>query len=552
LKQAIKNILIILTAREKKRGWLLAIADACISMLDIFFLLVLLYLLRFYTQPAPGINNRFTAVAIFTAYPLLPVLIFFILFTLKNAAGFFVAKMQCQFVYHVASRISEELMERYLNGDYTAYVSIDSSVVNRGISQEPVEFAHYVLNGMQQIFSQCILVVITLLAICLLNPLLIPLLMLVLVPPFFLVQRLVKRKLNAARQHGKQTSEHALQHLQEGLLGFIESNIYQKNNFFTARYHRLQVKLNHYLSTRLIIQYLPPRLMEVFAIFGLLLLVLANAILGNGHSIGLVTIGALMVAAYKIIPGIVKIGNLAGQVKTYSFVTGSLAAVANLHTKREYNNETIEMLACSDIVFGYPEKNVFNQFSACFQKCDFAIVTGASGKGKTTLVHLLLGFLSPASGTISFNKKSTDAVSRQAYWTKIAYIKQQAFFLHASIIENICLQEDNYDAARMAQVLAMTGLSGLIDLLPEGANHIITENGKNFSGGQRQRIAFARALYKDFDLLVLDEPFNELDEASERDMLLLLQQVAADGKIVILVTHSIAAMEFGNKKITVT
>jgi len=551
LKQSVKNILVILTRREKRKGWLLAMADVCISVLDILFLLVLLYLLRFYTQTAPDTGNPWPSAAIFTSHPLFTIIIFFFLFAVKNTAGFFVAKMQYRFVYQVASRISGDMMERYLNGGYADYVSIDSSVSNRAISQVPVEFAHYVLNGVQQIFSQCVLAVITLLAICLLNPLLFPLLVIILVPPVILVQFVVKRKLRTARQYGKQTSEQTLQHLQEALLGFVESNIYQKNNFFANRYHRQQVKLNHYLSSRLIIQSLPPRLMEVFAIFGLLLLVLVNAIMGNGHSIGLLTIGALMVATYKIIPGIVKITNMVSQVKAYSFATDSLASVANLHLKRAYEHQAIYMLKCSNLVFDYPEKNIFTQFSACFQKGDFAVVSGASGKGKTTLVHLLLGFLSPSEGTITINNKATDAVSRQAYWTRIAYVKQQPFFLHASIVENISLQEDNADMTRLEQAIALTGLGKLVDDLPGGIHHVITENGKNFSGGQRQRIAFARALYKNFDLLVLDEPFNELDDASEKAMLRVLQQIAADGKIVILVTHNNAAMAFGNKKITV-
>jgi len=73
---------------------------------------------------------------------------------------------------------------------------------------------------------------------------------------------------------------------------------------------------------------------------------------------------------------------------------------------------------------------------------------------------------------------------------------------------------------------------------PEGLNKLITENGKNISGGQRQRIAFARALYKDADLLILDEPFSELDESSESEMLCYCRKLAGEGKIVLLITHN--------------
>jgi ABC-type bacteriocin/lantibiotic exporter with double-glycine peptidase domain len=79
---------------------------------------------------------------------------------------------------------------------------------------------------------------------------------------------------------------------------------------------------------------------------------------------------------------------------------------------------------------------------------------------------------------------------------------------------------------------------------------IITENGKNISGGQRQRIAIARALYKEADLIILDEPFNELDEVSELLLVKHFKKIAGDGKMVVLITHNLTALSFCNKIIS--
>jgi ABC-type bacteriocin/lantibiotic exporter with double-glycine peptidase domain len=81
-----------------------------------------------------------------------------------------------------------------------------------------------------------------------------------------------------------------------------------------------------------------------------------------------------------------------------------------------------------------------------------------------------------------------------------------------------------------------------------GLNTLVTENGKNFSGGQRQRILLARALYKEADLIILDEPFSELDESTEQSMLKNLQAIAAEGKMIILITHNQDALNYCNKK----
>jgi ABC-type bacteriocin/lantibiotic exporter with double-glycine peptidase domain len=90
-------------------------------------------------------------------------------------------------------------------------------------------------------------------------------------------------------------------------------------------------------------------------------------------------------------------------------------------------------------------------------------------------------------------------------------------------------------------------LEGLIASFPEKGDKIIAENGKNISGGQRQRISIARALYKAADLIILDEPFNELDETSEIALLTHFQQLAQNGKMVILITHNKQSLSFCNK-----
>ena len=111
------------------------------------------------------------------------------------------------------------------------------------------------------------------------------------------------------------------------------------------------------------------------------------------------------------------------------------------------------------------------------------------------------------------------------------------------------MQEHDYDQAKIERIAMQTGINTFAHSFPAGLETLITENGKNFSGGQRQRINFARALYKDFDFLIMDEPFNELDELSELAMLRELQKIAATGKIVLLITHNSMALDFCNKKI---
>jgi ABC-type transport system involved in cytochrome bd biosynthesis fused ATPase/permease subunit len=154
----------------------------------------------------------------------------------------------------------------------------------------------------------------------------------------------------------------------------------------------------------------------------------------------------------------------------------------------------------------------------------------------------LLGFLEPSSGEIHVNQQAVNKDGIQTCWPYISYVKQQPFFIHDTVLRNITLEEDKYDTQRLQFALAASGLDKLTKEWAEGLEKIIAENGKNISGGQRQRVAIARALYKDAQLLILDEPFSELDEESECLMLESLKRVTQQGKTVLLVTHNAKAL----------
>ena len=320
-------------------------------------------------------------------------------------------------------------------------------------------------------------------------------------------------------------------------------------NFLRSRYDRFQSKLNHYLSERLIIQNMPTRFIEVFAVFGLFLLILLNFLTSHQHSIPLITLGALMVAAYKIIPGIVKITNLAGQVKTYAYSTKGLTNGERSSAERDDIPPAISSVDFENVYFDFGGKSILKSFSLTMNKGDMVGISGISGRGKTTLVNVLLGFLSADKGDICINGLVADVATRKKFWKRISYIKQQHFFLHGSVAENITFEESNYDKKRLNDILILTGIDRIIHLFSDGLDTIITENGKNLSGGQRQRFILARALYKDFDLLVLDEPFSELDKTAEMELLKQLRILADMGKIILLITHNTDAFSFCNKKI---
>lgn len=540
----------LLQPKERRQlGWFILL-DIILILADIGFLVILLFIIHFYTSPVPASKLADFATSLPDNHSLLLIVAFFICFSLKNTWAYYIHRHRYRFLYSIASRIAENNLVQYLEGNYTGYVNIDSAIQIRKISQQPIEFSHYVLAGLLQIITQSIMIIIATAAILCYNPGLFLLLLICLVPPVILVASLIKKKTRAARAEAKKSSENTLQYLKEALAGFVEANIYEKRSFFVQRYAEWQQQLNQYLSDIQSIQGMPNRMIEIFAVAGLFILIGINKFSGNAaHTF--INIGAFMAAAYKIMPAAVQVLNNNGQVRAYAFAVQDLLLYQSPEHKSLLKEKiNIQSISFQQVCFSYGGPQLLSDFTASFKRGDFIGVEGRSGKGKTTLVHLLLGFLQEQSGQLLINGIPTKAASRQQFWPGIAYVKQQPFLVHGSIETNITLSDDAADQQRLHEVAGITGLDEISGNNSMGLKNIITENGKNISGGQRQRIMIARALYKDADLIILDEPFNELDRISENKLLQHFQQLAHSGRIVVLITHNRESLSFCNKIIS--
>ncbi len=548
----LKNTLGVLDTSEKKKFRILVVLDIFISIADILSLALLLWIVQFYIQPDEKNTLSFLPSWLLNRDSVTFIAVFVLLFAIKNLVAFFISRAFYTFSSRVAIRISYNNLVNYQQSSFENFVHTDSSAHIRNICFQPFEYCQYMLSGIQQIITQVSLILIAIIAIFLFNAKLFLLLLLILLPPVIIVFYFIKKRLSAAKKHIRENNERSFQYLLDALKGYVEGNIYNRNDFFLQRFINFRKKFSNYLFDTLAMQGLPNRIIEVFAVLGLFILIAIAKWTGNNDSTTLITIGAFMAAAYKIIPGIVKIINITGQMKAYEFSTNDLrqgkAIIKNDNEKATAGD--ISTIALVDISFKYDNQQIVNNFSLTINKGDFIGIAGESGKGKTTIINLLLGFLLPGNGKILINGKPADNNTIKSFWNSIAYARQQAFFIHDTLLKNITLQESGYNVKKLQQALQLSGLNEFIAKTEEGLNTIITENGKNISGGQQQRIAIARAIYKDAALILLDEPFNELDEASANTMLQHFETLTKAGKSVVMITHDKKSLAYCNKIIS--
>lgn len=168
-------------------------------------------------------------------------------------------------------------------------------------------------------------------------------------------------------------------------------------------------------------------------------------------------------------------------------------------------------------------------------KKKYALV-GASGSGKSTLAKIIMGFLTPTSGSVSMNGLPISDVDQQSLYSKVAYQEQKTSFFYDTIKNNILLGSD-LSQNFWERLMKETRLSEMLSKLPDKENTVIEENGKNISGGEAQRIGLARCLAKHPDFIILDEVTASLDNRNALELEKMVLSLEGQGALVI--THRI-------------
>ncbi len=168
-------------------------------------------------------------------------------------------------------------------------------------------------------------------------------------------------------------------------------------------------------------------------------------------------------------------------------------------------------------------------------------LVGASGAGKTTVVNLLLGFLTPDAGRILVSGVDLATIDPTDWRRHLAWVPQSPRLFHGTVLDNIRLgaPEAELNAVRAAARRARA--SGFIEALPLGYESVVGERGQGLSGGQIQRIALARAFLRDAPFVILDEPTASLDPASE----VLVQEGIDDlarGRTLLIIAHRLTTV----------
>ena len=325
--------------------------------------------------------------------------------------------------------------------------------------------------------------------------------------------------------------------------GIKEIKIYNRENIFENDFDNTNEKIHNFLKKYYVIQKVPKLFFESVSV--LTISILLFVLLKTNTSTDIIVKLALVTGTIvRILPSLNKITH-AYNTRKYSMPT--INDILNFSKRYKIKNESSKKetkkfykeILISNVNFNYKSKDgtqsIFDNLNLKIKKGDKISIVGNSGSGKSTLIDLILGFLNPEKGKITFDGLDN---KKQFFKNLISYCPQFIYIFDKTIEKNISLESDyeKIDKKKVKKLKKICCLNNLSNL--KRTNRSLGEGGSKISGGQKQRIGIARALYFNREILILDESLNAIDNKTSKK---IIQNILSNypDLTIILVTHSL-------------
>ncbi|MGP5084478.1 ABC transporter ATP-binding protein [Brachybacterium tyrofermentans] len=274
----------------------------------------------------------------------------------------------------------------------------------------------------------------------------------------------------------------------------------------------------------------------------------------NGAASAMTSVALFAVAGFRLVPSLTRFQATQNRILTNAAFADYIIddiEFARTAVERQDAPDTATLdsglhdIVFDDVTFTYPsrEEPAIRGVSLRIPAGSAVAFVGTSGAGKSTLVDLLLGLLTPSSGTILVDGTDITTVLRQ-WRSTVGYVPQEVALFDVTVGENVALTWDpsDVDEERVSTALSRAQMLGVIEDRPGGTQGRLGERGMTLSGGQRQRMGIARGLYAEPSVLVLDEATSALDTKTEAAVTAAIRNLGGD-VTTITVAHRLATIQ---------
>lgn len=322
--------------------------------------------------------------------------------------------------------------------------------------------------------------------------------------------------------------------------------------FFYEFYKNISAKVIPFNEKLNLIPMLPQYIIEIIFIFTMIILCLGiMSKYGENPDNILISFGIVAIAIYRVVPQVYKNQVYLNYINIYTPYAEELFSLYEEYRKYEYsdNQDSEEKIAFNnaiklkDLSYSYDKKNnVLNNINLNIKKGEFIGIVGLSGAGKSTLVDALLGLLE-YSGSIYIDDTLLTGDNIKTFRNIIGYVPQKISTIEGDIYTNVAwgIARKDIDKEKVDKVLKTAQLYEQLKQTENGLGIELKQDGTGLSGGQMQRIGIARALYREPEIIVLDEATSNLDVKIENKLTEVISNIKGE-KTIIAIAHRLSTL----------
>jgi len=556
----IKKSLVLLEKQEKRKFYILFILMFIAYILETASIGSIIPLVTFLSESSSNNNFKFlNSLDFLNNYEKVEKLKFFVMlflsiFIIKNIYLIFFKWYQIKFTADLTVNLATKLYRKYLSQPYLFFIKHSSSTLMRNVMIETNKFSSSLINAVPNLILELIILITISIFLFLYDPQNFLFIALASFSTFFIFSYFSKKKLMRWSKERLFFEAKVISKLQTGFNLSKIIKIFFKNKEFDELFNYNFQKLFFTIRNSNILNKFPKHIFEILAVFSLAFLVFFLIESNKEYSEIIILLGVFSAAAYRIFPAI---ANIVLNLQSIQFNLPSTDTLLTEFRRSEDNSiyrnvskkkfEFKKEILLKNITFRYPKskKNTLNNLNLIIKKKNIIGITGASGSGKSTLTDLILGVMKPNSGSIKIDGKKLNNSIINSWVRSIGYVPQGVFLLEDTIENNIAFEFDskNSNLKQVVQSAKQAQIHDFIMSLPKKYKTIISEKGSNLSEGQKQRISIARALYKDPEILIFDEPTSSLDTQTEKKFVQILKSFKKK-KTIILIAHRYSVLKF--------